>query len=62
MAAYDKIEKERNARTRINLSTKYQVVCDDTAIVGVLKQPNKASGELIESKIQFGKVDPNYVP
>ena len=51
MAAYDKIEKETNASTRISLSTKYQVVCDDTAIVGVLKQPDKASGELIESKI-----------
>ena len=47
------IQKEQNKTERKRLSIKYQVVCDDTAIVGVLKQSNKASGQLKENKIQF---------
>ena len=37
------------------LSLQYQVLCDHTAIVGVMKQTNKATGELQESEIKFGK-------
>ena len=51
MAANQKIEKLTDIGARKNLSVKYQVVCDDTAIVGVLKQTDRTSGELIESKI-----------
>lgn len=31
------------------------MLCDHTAIVGVMKQTNKATGELQESEIKFGK-------
>ena len=34
---------------------KYQVLCDTTAIIGVMKQADKVTGELIESTIKFGK-------
>ena len=51
MAAHRKIEKSKDPAARKSLSVKYQVVCDDTAIVGVLKQTDKTSGELRESNI-----------
>ena len=44
MAAHNQIENESNSTERKRLSLKYQVVCDDTAIIGVLKQANKATG------------------
>lgn len=34
---------------------KYQVLSKDTAFVGVVKQVQKASGELVEHEIEFGK-------
>ena len=37
------------------MSLKYQVLCDQTAIIGVCKQENKTSGEVQESTIEFGK-------
>ena len=37
------------------MSKKNQVLCDDTAIVGVCKQENKTTGEVVESTIKFGK-------
>ena len=38
-------------------SIKYQVVCDDTAIIGVCKQENSATGEVLESTIKFKTQD-----
>ena len=35
------------------MSIKHQVICDETAISGVLKQTDVASGELVETKIKF---------
>lgn len=37
MAAYHKIEEETEDEKKIKISVKHQVVCDQTAIVGVLK-------------------------
>lgn len=37
------------------LSLKYQVLCDQTALVGVMKHTEKATGELKESVIKFEK-------
>ena len=54
-AVYEDIEKSVSAQYKINLSTKYQVLCEETAIIGVLKEENKATGELQESTIAFGK-------
>lgn len=44
-----------SAQQQKELSLKHQVLCDHTAIVGVLKQTDKASGELQESVIKFKK-------
>lgn len=40
---------------RKEASLKHQVLCDITAIVGVCKQENKATGEVQETTIKFGK-------
>ena len=37
------------------MSLKHQVLCEETAIVGVMKQENKTTGEVQESTIKFGK-------
>ena len=42
---------------RVEASVKYQVLCDDTAIIGVCKQENKATGEVQESTIKFKTQD-----
>ena len=49
LAASKEIEKAKDVQQQRNLSTKYQVLCDETAIVGVKKQLKKASGEMEES-------------
>ena len=45
MAAFNKIEKSQN-EAKVNLSIKYQVLCNETAIIGVLKQQDKATGSV----------------
>ena len=58
IAANDAIEKIQNsgdAQQAKNLSLKYQVLCNQTAIVGVMKQKDKVTGELQESTIKFSK-------
>ena len=40
---------------QVQSSVKYQVLCDQTAIVGVLKQTDKSSGDLQTSTIEFTK-------
>ena len=37
------------------MSIEHQVLCNLTAIVGVSKQTEKATGMLIETQIKFGK-------
>lgn len=44
-SSYDKIAK----------SKKYQVLCDETAFVGVVKQKDKANGQMVEFAVEFGK-------
>ena len=55
MAVYHQLEKLTEAAKKIEGSLKYQVLIDETAIVGVCKQEDKATGEMIESKIEFGR-------
>ena len=57
MAVFNELESSRleSNQDKIDLSIKYQVLCDLTAIVGVQKQAHKATGELVESEIKFGK-------
>ena len=55
MAAWRMIEKEKTSERRKELSLEYQVLSEETAIVGVLKQENKATGELQSSTIEFKK-------
>ena len=47
MAVYNELEsKKQDDEKRIAKSLKYQVLCDKTAIIGVCKQENKATGEV----------------
>ena len=54
MAVFKKIEAEQDLAVKKELSLKHQVLCDETAIIGVMKQTDKATGELKETTIQFG--------
>ena len=54
VAVFNEMEKLEPEKQK-ELSLKYQVLCDQTAIVGVMKQTNQATGELQESVIKFGK-------
>lgn len=52
MAAYEEILKGHD---QIALSVKYQVLCDETAMIGVIKQKDKATGDLKEYEETFEK-------
>lgn len=47
-AAYSEILKQQSQEAKIELSLKHQILCDETALVGVIKQKDKATGELKE--------------
>ena len=53
----DGSNKSATKDDRVKTSVKYQVLCDDTAIIGVSKQENKATGEVQESTIKFKTQD-----
>lgn len=55
MAVLDQIRSEPSTDAKKQLSLKHQVLCDETAMVGVIKMKDKASGELVETKVTFGK-------
>ena len=55
MAAHFEIEKETDPAKQKELSLKYQILCDETAIVGVMKQKDKAAGEMQETTIEFSR-------
>ena len=54
-AAKEEIAKTGNVNEKIRLSIDYQVLCGETSLVGVIKQKNKASGELMNYEEAFGK-------
>ena len=60
MAAYQVIQKEKNANKRKQLSIKQQVLCDETAIIGVMKQKVKATGEVQEFNVEFGRTQSSF--
>ena len=48
MAAFEKLKSLPKASSSANaLSIKYQVLSDGTAMIGVVKQKKKATGEII---------------
>ena len=54
-AALGKINDTQSAADRSALSVAYQTLCDDTALVGVIKQQDKATGELKEMTVNFDR-------
>lgn len=52
IAASEKL-KDLSGKENIQCSIKYQVLSDLTAMVGVVKQKKKATGELESSKIKM---------
>ena len=60
LAIFNMLEDKTSSTARdkkIAASLKYQVLCDDTAIIGVCSQENKATGEVEESNIKFKTQD-----
>jgi len=55
MAAFAEIERQATKEDKIFLSIKYQILCDDTAIIGVLNQLNRNTGEMKRATINFDK-------
>ena len=56
MAAQEKIAKTKDVDKLVHLSQTYHVLCDETALVGVLKQVGN-SGQMIESELNFDRSD-----
>ena len=60
MGAFERLQ-DNNFTTSLlkeekeKMSIKYQVLCDETAIIGVMKQENKTTGEMQETTIKLGK-------
>ena len=59
MAVFHMIQNEATKEDQKALSIEHQILCDETAIVGVLKQTDKATGEIAMSRIEFKKVQLN---
>ena len=55
MAIHNEIQKQESTEKKKELSVKHQVLCDETAMIGVLKQTEKATGELQETHIDFNR-------
>ena len=53
MAVYNEIKKQEIEETKISMSVKNQVLCDETAMIGVIKQTVKATGEIQEINHEF---------
>ena len=58
MAAHEKLES-LSGKENVEFSVKYQVLSKETAMIGVVKQKQKATGEMREYTIQMGKA---YTP
>ena len=54
LAAQKQLSKLSN-QAKIVSSVKYQVLCEETAMIGVVKQKIKSTGEMKEYKIDFNK-------
>ena len=54
IAAHEKLQK-LTGKKNVKCSTKYQVLSKETAMIGVVKQKKKATGELVEYTIQMGR-------
>ena len=54
MAAHEQLQKLKGAQN-VAMSVKYQVLSKETAMIGVVKQKKKATGEMLEYHIQMGK-------
>jgi len=55
MGAYTQINRTEGVNQKEITSIKYQVLCEETAMVGVVKQKKKATGELEEYKVTMEK-------
>ena len=53
--AANQMFKDLDKQESIQKSIKYQVLSKETAMVGVVKQKKKATGEMLEYTIEFGK-------
>jgi len=54
MAAHESI-LENDSKMSKHLSLRYQVLCDQTALIGVVKQKAKTTGDIKEYEMSFDK-------
>ena len=55
MAIHNEIQRQDSTEKKKELSVKHQVLCDETAMIGIMKQTEKATGELQETHIDFNR-------
>ena len=55
MAALNRINEEFLIEMKIALSLKYQVLCDETALVGVIKELDNATGQIKQYEMTAAK-------
>ena len=53
MAVYNEIQMLDSEALKKAMSIKHQVLCDQTAMIGVIKQMKKCTGELQETNVDF---------
>ena len=57
-AAFKMIQRTNYVAKKIELSVRYQILCDETSMIGVIKQENKSTEQPKEVKFSFK----DYVP
>ena len=64
LCAFDAINSgTKDAQQKQEISIRYQVLCDETAMVGVVKQTEKSSGQMVEiGPLAFGRATVKAAP
>lgn len=57
-AAFQKIQKTMNKTEKIKLSVHYQILCDETSMIGVVKQETKSSEKQKDVSFSFDQFVP----
>lgn len=61
MAAHERLQSLKG-QENVACSVKYQVLSKETAMVGVVKQKQKATGEMLQYEVKMGKATTPAAP
>jgi len=56
LAAKNEIDTSSSEKEKVSLSTKYQVLCNETSFIGVIKQKNKNDNEIEKIEVKTATV------